>query len=435
MQLISLLFILLLTFGIGLPLAVVILDDYDIGIFGLSFLLGLGIFTLVMYISNLLGIKFTFINNIILLLLVSLPLLVVARKNISRFFHDYFNSIKQTKINSFEKPIIVLVIFFVATSIISDLYWPVYSWDALALYDYRGISFSNTGFMSEAINSGYFWGYPLLTSLAHTIVYLSGDSNPHFIYTLFYISLAVCFYGAIRRFTSRGVSLIATLSLITIPDIFDHSLFAYTNLPYTAYFSIGVIYAFIWQKTKNTKYMLISALLIGLSTWVRSKETFWLLIVLAIFLESLFNKKIKDAIYFLLIFIPIQQMWKIFQSFGVGSKYSTTSEISTYSMMFFNLFDFNKWQMVITYLYKNILLPWGPSVIAFSVSFLMVVYTKKFKSYYFIFLVNIALILFVFVGTYFLSLTYPYWASIGGSATRMSMFFYPLFIFATGLAI
>src|SRR5258708_3191733 len=63
--------------------------------------------------------------------------------------------------------------FFLFT-VTQNLYWPVFDWDALALYDFHAKVFAQTGGMIDGIQRGYFLHYQPYTSLLHTINYLFG---------------------------------------------------------------------------------------------------------------------------------------------------------------------------------------------------------------------------------------------------------------------
>jgi len=137
------------------------------------------------------------------------------------------------------------------------IYYPVYVWDALALYDFRAKIIAQTGFFVQvAGNFTYFAQYPLLTSLTHTIIYLFGGNNPQFTYSIYYVSFAVIFFSLINKESGRLIALIASLFLVTSPEIFQHSIIAYTNLPYTILYVVGVLY--LYKAVTKNKYNYIT---------------------------------------------------------------------------------------------------------------------------------------------------------------------------------
>ena len=432
----SIIFILMIVFGIGLPLTLLIAPRGNlVGNLGISFPLGIGIFTLAMFISNLLGLRFSLLNNFLLLILFSVPIIFSQKKRIKRYFLELLDSAQNVRFSLDEKIMFGVIGFFAVSSFINTFYWPVYSWDSLVLYDFRGRIFALTGFIKDALFSNYYVSYPLLTSLAHAIVYLSSGKNPQFIYSLFYLSLGLCFYGLLRETISRRLGILFTLILMVIPLIFEHSIISLTNLPYTVFLSLGVIYFYLWDKKRTQGYLILSALLVGLTTLTRGIEPYWLAVFLVVVLTSLFRKRFVDIAVYSLFFFPIQQAWKIFQSTWQGPQSATTSQVVGYVKILFNIFDINRWREVLGYIDVNIVLPWGAVFSAFILAFVFSFIIKKQKRTPLIFLATFTLLLFVLAGTYIYSFIQVNWSLIGDAANRMSMIFYPLFIYSIGVVI
>lgn len=434
----AIIFILLITLGIGLPLTLWIAPKYNLsGRFGLSYILGIGLFTLLMYGANFVNIKLTFVSNVILFLLFSLPLIYFQKPNLKIFWTEIKQARKNFHPSLIEKINLSAIGFFVVSSFVNTFYWPVYIWDALTLYDFRARIFAQIGFIAGALKElgggGYYFGYPLLTSLSHTIVYLSGGNNPQFLYSMFYLSLGLVFYGLLREFISRNLSLFFTFMLITIPMIFNQSVISYTNLPYMVYFSLGTICFYIWDKKRTAGYLIISAILVGLSTWARSVEPFWLVIFVTVILVSIYRKKIFDIIIFSLLFFPIQQVWQNFQN-SAGSGGSTIGEVTSSASLLVNVFNFQRWGIVLNFLYKSVVISWGPAFILFIAAFIYSLIKKEIKKSFLIYFLTISLLAMLALGTFIFSFTFSTWSQIPDSAARVAMFFYPLFIYCTAIA-
>lgn len=434
----SIIFILLITFAMGLPLSLLIAPKHNIaGRLGISFLLGIGLFTILMYATNLLGLKLTLLNNIFILLAVSVPLIFLQRKNFVNYWKDLKKSVRNSHLDLSEKVILAVIAFLIVSSFIATFYWPVYIWDSLTLYDFRAHLFTQTGFIKSVLDSsfgGYYLGYPLLTSLSHTIVYLAGGSNPQFIYSTFYLSLALGFYGLLREFVSRKQSLLFVLLLLSIPQIFNQSVVAYTNLPYMTFFSLGAIYFFVWDKKRTSGYLAISAILVGLSVWTRSAEPFWMGILGLVIIISIIRKKYLDIATFLLFFFPIQQIWKSTVSIFMPSvTNSTLTEVVVYTSFLSNALDFQRWKDVVSFLYQGVVRVWDPLSFVFILAFAYSIITKRIKDTYLIYAINIVLLITLLVGTFIFSFTFTTWFEIPDSASRMAMIFYPLFVYSLGI--
>ena len=174
---------------------------------GLAYLLGIGLLTFLMFLSFLIGLKFTLINTLFVLTVATIILLLLTRNIRSKFRLEMKELFSLLKFSFIEKIFVFILIILFIYSLINSLYWPVADWDALAIYDFRAKVFAMTGGMAEGIDRGYFFGYPLLVSLANAWVYLLGGDNPKLIYSLFYISFIFVFYGVIRRLCSRRLAL------------------------------------------------------------------------------------------------------------------------------------------------------------------------------------------------------------------------------------
>ena len=432
----AILFILLITFGIGFPLTLWIAPKHNIaGRLGLSYLLGIGIFTLTEYVTNLLGLKLTFGHNVLIFMVLSLPITLFQRNKYKNFWNEFTKSIKNFHPGSVEKITLGTIVFFIISSFVNTLYWPVYVWDALTLYDFRAHVFIQTGFIKSALaglEKSFYYLYPLLTSLAHSTVYLSGGQYPQFVYSMFYLSLALVFYGFLREFISQRLSLIFTLILLTAPRMFEQSVISYTNLTYMIYFSLAIIYFYIWDKKRTGGYLILSAILTGFATWTRSLEPFWLATFGIIMVVSLYRKRFFDPILFAIFFFPIQQAWKIFQS-SLGKGVSTIGEIAYSASFLTNIFDLKRWRGVLSFLYGNVVLLWGPLFVLFVAASIISLINRKQRKPPLMIYVTWGLLAFFVMGTYLFSIYLGWYSAVSDSAARVSMVFYPLFVYTTAL--
>ncbi len=421
----------LLIFVLGFSLANLILPKAeDLEKLSLSFILGIGVFTFFWFLLNLLGTPYTFSSGLVLISLLIL-LTVLLNKAIhkglkkSRKLIDwsYFKNM-----NTVEKVSIVLVFFFFTSALIENIYWPVRHWDSLVLYDFRAKIFAQTGFMQNAIDRGYFFGYPLLTSLAHTWAYLSGFKNPSFIYGLFYMLFIINFFTNIKKlYINRTFALLLTLLLTVAPRLFDHTQWAYTNLPYSVYLVLGSIYLYFGLKNKDFGSFTLSALLIGLSTWTRSAEPFWLSCVIVAIAFSLMIKKWLWPVIYLAIFVPIMLPWRFFKAaYQVGTADVARQIVMTSYGVVNNLqvpivkttFEFIKINVLDQY------------AIFFAIMVLLLLIKLISKSINWIFAILILLnLMLVFGGTLTFVRATPYWQEIPDSLTRMVMFIPPMVIF------
>lgn len=405
--------------------------------FALGYLLGFGLFTLTLFIANIKGVPYKlFESSIILLLLIVVGYFLNVIFKTSRYLKPSISltELKERflKLSSWEKFIFSSLVFLGLSSLLINLYWPITDWDSLVLYDFRAKVFLVTGFMDEAISLGYFFGYPLLTSLSHMWIYLLGGENPMFLYTLFYLSLLVCFYYSLERAgVSRKVALIFTLLLASSTLIFEHSTWAYTNLPYTTFLLLGIVYAHQWVKEKNIRILILSALLIGFSIWTRTAEPFWMAITFSIIIIAILSRKFIHAILYPLIVVLIRNPWLNFVFEERGKRFVSEKSVVPIIGGMFDRLSIDRIILVSGYLWDNIFSKYFVLIILFLLNLSLVPGIVKNKNVPALFLITVTLFLLcmIVVGTFVMSYALKSWENIGGSAYRMSMILIPCLIF------
>ena len=413
---------------------------------GVSFLLGVGVFTFLMFCYSTLGVKITLISTLAALILFNflgyLLVRILHRKIYLKVgVRDVIN-----KMSRLEKIFVGVISTLGIASLVFTVYYPVNIWDALALYDFRAKVIFDTGYFTQiAGNFYYFVQYPLFTSLSHTFVYIFGVKNPQFIYSFLYLSFLFAFYGALMDFVPRKIALVSTALLASTPVVFEHSTFAYTNLPYAIFISLGTIYLYIWiAKGRKIGYLILSALMMGLSTWTRASEPFWAVGFFAVIVYSIYRfVKYRDSIlspiWYFLTFFPIKEIWaKIYFELlnGPSSTVSLLSaEIASHKNALFNVaLNFEKLTEVFIFIWQFVVVTWYPISILFVLSLALNLKNiiRKSSTMFLVFiLLHFALLIY---GTYIFS-SNAYWNSIPDSARRLAMFFLPLMLFYIGLSI
>ena len=318
-----------LTILLGLFISLFLVPKmYSLERIGVSYVLGLGLMTFIMFIEFLFGVNFSLNSSLVTILILVVILFFIVRKKALQFLIDIRSDIHSIRLNKIEKVILIILGFLFVFSLVCTLYWPVGAWDSLVLYDWRAKLFVTNGNMDEGISRGYFFGVPLLTSLAHTWVYFLGSKQPEFIYTLFFISFVLMYYGSLREFSKRLLSLFTVLILSTTPDVLIHSTFSYTNFPFTVYFVMSTIYMYIWMVKEKRGYLVLSAILLGLSAWTRSSEPFWIINVIVLIIFSLYKRKYFSPIVFTGLFFSLRQPWVIFENSKLEYSATVSSKIS-----------------------------------------------------------------------------------------------------------
>ncbi len=403
----------------------------------LSYGLGFALLTLAMFLLNVVGIKFSLLNTLILVGGIFFVLLgYLLKKNWTAHFSlrkiHFFQRIKEAvgSLSIFEKIIFSLLCFFIFSNIVIGIYWPVYWSDALTVYDFRAKLLARTLFFprAAALNIEYpeaVFSYPPMTSLVHTWLYLWGWANPKIFYSLLLVCLATVFYYSLRDYSPRYHCLIFTLILITIPHLYTHATCAYTNFPFAFYFSVATLYLYRWVTEEKRGFLVLAGIFLGFSSWVRYESEIFFsgyLAVLVVF--SLSRKRYFAPFLFALLYFAIEPLWKTYfqHVLHLGASHAMTSRISASLGVSGQLLDFRQWKEVMVFLWKWV----GYFHVTFAVLILTsLLYVDRLRKHRFLFLVIVLnLILFV-VATYIYSLTAPGWNSsgTGGSVRRLFIMF------------
>lgn len=415
------------------------LQSRGLSTFALSYLLGIGIQSLLMFFLALLHIKLTAVSVSLVTIaaaVVAVVLNYVLNKKVPHFpdfresFRIYLKTVSQ--MDNLERVLLLGVGGVSVYALIIGFYWPVTGWDALALYDFRAKVFADTGFMDDAIARGYFLGYPLFTSMAHTWYYLLGWGYPQFIYSLMYISFGILFYEAVRLFSTRLTSLFFTLLMLTSPTIFSNAAFAYTNLPYMVYYALGTFYLFQWIVKRNMSLLLVSALFMGLSTWVRSTEPFWL-VNLGVMVLASYKKRIFLApLYYALLFFPIQQSWSIFQA-ALAPHAGTVAQATQTWAAFRGGIDFLRLLMIVDFIRVSTMTILAPHLLLLIA--VTILPLKKISEWGYLLLLVYGNILLLILGAYIFTFIWQGWALIGESLGRMAIVYIPLFLYVAAIRV
>ncbi len=398
--------------------------------FTLGFIIGSGLFTFLWFLLNWAGVPYNLASG--LFLLVSL---IVFDALFKKYFikerpanKKLFDIAFFRKLNWPEKFFLTVIVFLCLSAFIQTIYWPIRYWDSLALYDFRAKVFAQTGFMQAAIARGWFFGYPLMTSLVHTWVYLSGATNPSFFYALLYIFLLILFYKNIRKL-KIGItfSLFFTAVAAVSPRIFDHTQWAYTNLPYSIYIILGSIYLYWGIKNKEAGSFMVSAILIGLSAWTRTAEPFWLGCVAMAVVFSLIAKKWLWPVIYTTIVAVIMLPWRIFEAIYGGGNANVANQVASTSVGVVQNLRMDILKPAFGYFMTNVV----NIYLAYFLLLVLIIIAKFFvksKNWFFT-LLTLADLGLTFAGVMIFVRYLPYWQEIPDSLSRMVMFIPVLVVF------
>lgn len=400
---------------------------------GLSYLIGVGLFTFLLFALYTFGIRFTLVNSIIVYIVSTLILLTVniklGRLKLQKLSTDIVLKTPLEKLLGG----IILVIFI--SVLISSFYWPISSWDSIALYDYRSKIFVQTGGFNAFTNLSYDLVYPLLTSLAQYWMYIFGATTAMPIHAGFYVFFVISAFAIFKRLSNTALSLMFALFIALSPELFLHGHLAYTNLPYSSYIVLGSVYVYLFSQKRHYSDLIIGAILIGLSTWCRTTEPFWIIPLGTVILFSLINKKIKPSIIYAAIFFCIQLPWRNFHPGNPNQiAYNPVSEISYNATYLASHINFEVIKSTAVFLWENVFNYYLIFFLIPILIFIKKIINKELSDLYFP-LILLGYFGILITGTYVFALTQSYWDQIPGSAMRMMLFWPQLAIFFLAITI
>lgn len=345
------------------------------------------------------------------------------------------------------------VLFLISGFIVLlTLFWPVWDWDALSLYDMRGKFFAEGRNYQELINESHFFSnarpekyyisYPLLTSVAHTFSYLDGFSSPKWIYLFFSVGLVFSFYIICRDFgIDKKISLLLIILLFINPIILRIWTIAYTNSPYMFYLFWAVIALFYWVRDRSSPYLLLGSLMLAFSIQTRFADNLFIPVLLSLFTtEILFNKKKQR---FLLILIPL--VFSVF-SYIFWIRIVGSLDLGGYSYPFSlrfiaNLlrgFEITRVYEVIKYFVSATSIFHATFLVFFVALFVMLKKVIRFRplefrALFYLSLTLLSILAFELTGIYIMSFTYYKWNRIPGSVRRAVLPVFPIIFLYVGI--
>lgn len=388
---------------------------------GLSFLLGTSLTTLTWFILYRLGFSFDQLS-----LLSSSAIVAIIASLINRFSPklkppQYQSPTTMEKQGFIIAAVMLLIAFTIA------MYRPITAWDAIALYDFRAHTIVLNGDLTTIQDASYYISYPLYTSLLHASYYLFGATAVQGVYTLIFAAFLSIIYGRMYAWTNAKYASLTLLAVLFSHELYSHATFAYTNLSYSVYLVVGMLYAASINSSKNVvKLSILSAVLLGLSSWVRSAEPFWMLGALLIVSYLIKYKKYLYIIPTSLIIYIIRSIWGSYTAERLAS-------LSVDNVALPSLINLGSVYKIIStapalakYIFTYLFLPYKAIWIITLISLYLAIFvTKNYRHRVLTVLCAIALAMGV-AGVALFSTYFTTWDGIGDSARRMMLFIIPL---------
>lgn len=397
---------------------------YGLNLHNVLFVLSSLIISLIAIIAFNNGIKETFKNDLIF----------VKKINITNFKKIFKDERKYLSVIMITLTIIVFAV---------TILWPISEWDALTLYDFRGrlyaqgLNFADIQKIDnyDLYNAGYYFSYPPSTSLIHASFYILGSNLPQIIYPVIFVSFLLFFFVSISKHINFDAAYLVS-GLLMITNIFvSHASVPYTNLPFTYFYFVSTIFLIEYLFEKNSGKLILSALFLAGSSWMRSVEPFYIINILILLIFGLFkDRKYLSFIKFVIPVLLLRKSWSLIQSKYTVSSFLTGFDLKT---ILGNLF------VTIPVVITKALTSFSGFIVNNSMIFLLLLISTiiliiKFKSKNTYFEKILGLLIYlnlgvIMSGTLVIGILLPGRSEIYDSINRFGIFLYPLILYFAGL--
>jgi len=272
-----------------------------------GFMLGIGFSTLGLFLLGFVGYKFDFQNVLFFLISANVLLTLFNLMLKNKYSLDICSIVGFFKrLDSLEKVLVGGIVFFLLTSLIRNLYWSIWMWDAVQLYDYRAKLIVESQSIFFPAQSYYDISYPLLTSLLHSILYVVGSTNPQYVYTLVFFALIMGVYAFVRKYSSRKFAIMTSFAVSSFPLVYQNSIQPLTNLTHSTFLVLGVFYLIIWLSKDKSKDFFVATLLFSFTRFTRN-EPIWMAVFAFMVTYLLIKRKLlkEKSVLYLLVFFAI----------------------------------------------------------------------------------------------------------------------------------
>lgn len=319
-------FAIILCYLSGLSILFAISRKYTLAeLVGYSFLLGIGLETMFLFLLDVVGVHYS--QGVLLGLNFGFIALVNGAN-----YKGLLELKSEFKVPSFALRDINLVAVFILLIVgylfyaitVKNLFWPPTEHDTLGSFDKLGRIMALEGKLKISLFDHNLQGagglYPPLYHASFAYVYIFGAVMPKIITTLFFLSMLTTFYSAVARYVGGTAAALFTLLFMITPELFAHAALSLGNMPTTAYIGAAALATIIWLDTNEEKYFWLSALSMVGVTWIRSDTiVFTAAAFLLVGIYFLRHKNFKQtAIYYTVSLAPFV-VWMLYMKLKLGS--------------------------------------------------------------------------------------------------------------------
>ncbi|MBP6731936.1 MAG: hypothetical protein KA149_07755, partial [Chitinophagales bacterium] len=250
----------ILCYLLGLSLLLAISRKFSLAeMVGYSFLIGMGLETVFLFLLDIVGVRY---SQGVLIGLNVFGIVAVCGANYKGLLQlkDEFKapafSLKDINLVAVFLFCLMGYLFYAIT--VKNLFWPSTEHDTIGSFDKLGRIMAIEGKLKISLFQYNLEGagglYPPLYHGSFAYVYIFGAETAKITTTLFFISLLTTFYSAVKNYTGSTAAALATFILMITPEMFSHAALSLGNLPTTAYVCAGGLATITWLEKRDTKY-------------------------------------------------------------------------------------------------------------------------------------------------------------------------------------
>jgi len=287
-------------------------------IIGYSFLVGMGVETIFLFLLDIVQLHYTSF------LLIALNLFVIIALN--RKFPETITAFKEKytelragalSINYVALFLFSIIAYLFYTITIKNLFWPPAEGDSITSFDKLARVIAMEGKLKISLFQYNLQGaagvYPPLFHGSFAYVYIFGAETPKIVITFFFLSLLLIFYSFVKSYTNAIAAMLFTLILMATPELYAHAALALGNMPTAAYICGAVLSTYMWLDRDDEKYFWMGAIMMGFSVWIRSDAIAFVIAVLCMIAIKVWqNKDYKRLLIFAVIALVPFVSWLLY---------------------------------------------------------------------------------------------------------------------------
>ena len=244
-------------------------------IIGFSFLIGMGIETVFLFLLDVVQMHYS-ASLLIGLNLVCIVALTYKYQVSMQAVTEKLSALKPKagSVNYVALFLFCIIAYLFYTIMVKNLFWPPAEGDSLTSFDKLGRIMAIEGRLKVSLFQYNLQGaagiYPPLFHGSFAYVYIFDAETPKIVTTLFFLSFLLVFYQFVKNYVGTTAAMLFTLILMATPELYAHAALSLGNMPTAAYICAAVLSIYTWIDRGDRKYFWTGAVMMGFTVWIRS---------------------------------------------------------------------------------------------------------------------------------------------------------------------